>query len=95
MTPAMIFFKNNERNKRAVKIPTKNILSEVDDTIKKFGYSVIVFHPQDFVSTDQNGQVVSSGLDVSQLRDLSQLLDQILSSVIRIVIFEKLINLTP
>jgi peptidoglycan/xylan/chitin deacetylase (PgdA/CDA1 family) len=90
--PAMVFFKNDEHNKKAIKIPIKNILSDVDNTIKKFGYSVIVFHPQDFVSTDQNGRVVSSGLNVSELKDLSQLIDQILSRGIRIVSFANLIS---
>jgi len=31
-----------------VKIPIKQILSDVDSNIKKYGYVVIVFHPQDF-----------------------------------------------
>jgi peptidoglycan/xylan/chitin deacetylase (PgdA/CDA1 family) len=90
--PAMVFFKSDEHNKRAVEIPIKNILLDVNNNIKKFGYSVIVFHPQDFVSTDQNGQVVSSGLDVSQLKDLSELVDKILSSGIKIIPFEKLVS---
>jgi peptidoglycan/xylan/chitin deacetylase (PgdA/CDA1 family) len=90
--PGMVFFKNDEHNKKAIKIPIKNILSDVDNTIRKFGYSVIVFHPQDFVSTDQNGRVVSSGLNVSELKDLSQLIDQILSRGIRIVSFANLIS---
>jgi len=90
--PGMVFFKSDEHNKRAVKIPIKTILSDVNNSIRKFGYSVIVFHPQDFVSTDQNGQVVSSGLDVSQLKDLSQLIGEILSSGIKIISFDKLIS---
>ena len=90
--PGMVFFKSDEHNKRAVKIPIRTILSDVNNSIRKFGYSVIVFHPQDFVSTDQNGQVVSSGLDVSQLKDLSQLIDEILSSGIKIISFDQLLS---
>jgi peptidoglycan/xylan/chitin deacetylase (PgdA/CDA1 family) len=90
--PAMTFFKNDEHNKRATKIPINDILSIVDNTIKKFGYSVIVFHPQDFVKTDQNGNVVNSALDTNQLKDLSRLIGSILSKGIKIVSFSKLIS---
>jgi peptidoglycan/xylan/chitin deacetylase (PgdA/CDA1 family) len=90
--PAMTFFKDDEQNKRAIRTPIKNILSEVDNTIKKFGYSVIVFHPQDFVKTDKNGNVISSVLDTNQLKDLSRLIDYILSKGIKIVSFSKLIS---
>jgi len=90
--PAMTFFKNDEHNKRATKTPINEILSIVDNTIKKFGYSVIVFHPQDFVKTDQNGNVVNSALDTNQLKDLSRLIDSILSKGIKIVSFSKLIS---
>ncbi len=90
--PAMTFFKNDEHNKRATKTPINNILSNVDNTIKKFGYSVVVFHPQDFVKTDQHGNVVNSTMDTNQLRDLSRLIDSILSKGIKIVSFSKLIS---
>jgi peptidoglycan/xylan/chitin deacetylase (PgdA/CDA1 family) len=90
--PAMAFFKSDEHNKRAIKTPIENILSDVDNTIKKFGYSVIVFHPQDFVRTDQDGRVISSTLDVSQINDLSQLIDRILSKGIRIVSSSNLLS---
>src|SRR5207244_7706993 len=90
--PAMTFFKNDEHNKRATKTPINDILSIVDNTIKKFRYSIIVFHPQDFVKTDQNGNVVNSALDTNQLKDLSRLIDSILSKGIKIVSFSKLIS---
>lgn len=90
--PGMTFFKDDEHNKAAIRTPIKTILSEVDNTIKKFGYSVVVFHPQDFVKTDQNGNVVNSALDTNQLRDLSTLIDYIHSKGIKIVSFSKLIS---
>jgi peptidoglycan/xylan/chitin deacetylase (PgdA/CDA1 family) len=90
--PAMTFFKNDEHNKRATKTPINNILSNVDNTITKFGYSVVVFHPQDFVKTDHNGNVINSALDTNQLKDLSRLIDSILSKGIKIVSFSKLIS---
>jgi hypothetical protein len=88
----MTFFSSDEHNKIAVKTPLKNILSVVDNTIKKFGYSVIVLHPQDFVKTDQNGNVVNKTLEVNQIQNLSRLIDYILSKGIRIVSFSKLLS---
>jgi hypothetical protein len=55
--PAMVSFKGYE-NSKPTRIPISNILSTVDDNIKKYGYSVIVFHPQDFMYTDENGRIV-------------------------------------
>lgn len=46
--PAMVSFKGYE-NSKPIGIPISNILSTVDDNIKKYGYSVIVFHTQDFM----------------------------------------------
>jgi peptidoglycan/xylan/chitin deacetylase (PgdA/CDA1 family) len=90
--PATIFFKDDEQNKKAIKIPIKNILSYIDNDIKKYGYSVVVFHPQDFVSTDQNGNVINSRIDPNQLKDLSTLVDQVLSKGIKIISFSKLLE---
>jgi hypothetical protein len=55
----MISFKGYE-NSKPVRIPISNILSTVDDNIKEYGYSVIVFHPQDFMYTDEHGRIASN-----------------------------------
>ena len=54
--PVMVSFKGYE-NSKPVRVPINNILSTVDDNIKKYGYSVIVFHPQDFMNTDESGSI--------------------------------------
>jgi hypothetical protein len=44
------------QNGKLVEVPIDKIISAVDD-IKKYGYSVIVFHPNDFLQRDENGKV--------------------------------------
>jgi peptidoglycan/xylan/chitin deacetylase (PgdA/CDA1 family) len=90
--PAMSFFKDDLHGKMPIKTPVEKILSDVDSNIKKYGYSVIVFHPQDFVKTDQHGNVVNKTLDIGQVKDLSRLVDSILSKHIQITSFSKLLR---
>lgn len=48
--PGMLAY-TDYQNGKLVKVPMDKILSAVDDNIKRFGYSVIVFHPEDFLQT--------------------------------------------
>jgi peptidoglycan/xylan/chitin deacetylase (PgdA/CDA1 family) len=57
--PAMVSFKEYE-NSKPVKVPINDGPSIVEDYIKKYGYSVIVFHPQDFMYTDESGRTESN-----------------------------------
>ena len=90
--PAMTVFKSNEANKKPIKIPINQILSDVDSNIKMYGYAVIVFHPQDFVKTDQNGKL-SNNLDQKELNDLSNLIDYLLSKEIPFTTMSKLVGI--
>ncbi len=90
--PAMSLFKDDLHGKMPIKTPVQKILSDVDSNIKKYGYSVIVFHPQDFVKTDQHGNVINKTLDLGQVKDLSRLVDSILSKHIQITSFSKLLR---
>lgn len=90
--PAMAVFKSNEANKKPVKIPINQILSDVNSNIKRYGYAVIVFHPQDFVKTDQNGKLTNH-LDEKELNDLSNLIDYLLSKEIPFISMSKLVGI--
>jgi hypothetical protein len=90
--PAMTVFKSNEANKKPIKIPIYQILSDVDSNIKRYGYAVIVFHPQDFVKTDQNGKL-SNNLDQKELNDLSNLIDYLLLKEIPFTTMSKLVGI--
>jgi peptidoglycan/xylan/chitin deacetylase (PgdA/CDA1 family) len=87
--PAMVSFKEYE-NSKPVKVPISNILSIVDDNIKKYGYSVIVFHPQDLMYTDENGRISSNdALNQTEFHDFTRLVETILSKNIRITTYLK------
>jgi peptidoglycan/xylan/chitin deacetylase (PgdA/CDA1 family) len=90
--PSMTVFKSNEANKKPIKIPIYQILSDVDSNIKRYGYAVIVFHPQDFVKTDQNGKL-SNNLDQKELNDLSNLIDYLHSKGVPFTTMSKLVGI--
>jgi len=93
--PGMIFFKDREVSTgKPVKTPIRQILSDVQSNIKQYGYAVIVFHPQDFVKTDQNGKFTNN-LDQKQVNDLSNLIDYLLSKKVPITTMSKLVGITP
>jgi peptidoglycan/xylan/chitin deacetylase (PgdA/CDA1 family)/3D (Asp-Asp-Asp) domain-containing protein len=85
--PAMSLFYDDESGKPPVKTPIKQILAETNNNIKKYGYSVIVFHPQDLVERDDKGNVIGKGVNVSEISDLSRLIDSIVQEKISIVHF--------
>jgi peptidoglycan/xylan/chitin deacetylase (PgdA/CDA1 family) len=90
--PSMTVFKSNEANKKPIKIPIYQILSDVDSNIKRYGYAVIVFHPQDFVKTDQNRKL-SNNLDQKELNDLSNLIDYLHSKGVPFTTMSKLVGI--
>jgi peptidoglycan/xylan/chitin deacetylase (PgdA/CDA1 family) len=88
--PGTILFKqyaNNSWNKT----PLDKILNAVSENIEKYGYAVVVIHPQDFVKVDENGEY-GNIVDESEIKDLSRLIDSILSKNIHITSFSKLSN---
>jgi peptidoglycan/xylan/chitin deacetylase (PgdA/CDA1 family)/3D (Asp-Asp-Asp) domain-containing protein len=68
----------------------ENIFNNVTQSISTYGYAVIIFHPQDFMKIDANG-TVTEALDDNPLRDLSNLIDLILSNNIQIGSFSEII----
>ena len=73
----MVKFKGYE-NESTNKFPTDKIPSEVTNNIEEFGYSIIVFHPQDLVQSAKNGTILNSG-GLNPTDDLSQLIDTLFS----------------
>jgi peptidoglycan/xylan/chitin deacetylase (PgdA/CDA1 family) len=93
--PAMVSFKGYENSKPA-KVPLDHILSTVDDNIKKYGYSVIVFHPQDFTHTDENGRIIEgSAINSTEFQDFERLVDTMLSKNIRITTLSEIVGIEP
>lgn len=93
--PGMVQFKNYE-NGSMVKVPHDRIISEVSKNIAEYGYSIIVFHPQDLVQMDKNGKVLDSRmLNATEVQDLSQLMDTLLTNGIKISTMSEIVGIEP
>jgi peptidoglycan/xylan/chitin deacetylase (PgdA/CDA1 family) len=90
--PAMSLFYDDQSGKPPIKTPIEQILLETKSNIKKYGYSVIVFHPQDFVERDDQGKVIGNGVSLSEVNDLSYLIDSLVQQKIPIVHFSTLMK---
>jgi peptidoglycan/xylan/chitin deacetylase (PgdA/CDA1 family) len=91
--PSMISYKLYD-NGSSIKNMVNNIIDDVDDNIKKYGYSVIVFHPQDFAIPDTNGTIADNhSLNATEINDFSQLIDKILSKNMRITTLSAIVDI--
>lgn len=70
-----------------VRVPAEEIISEVQNSISKYGYGVIMMHPQDFVKL-KNGKHTQS-LDRAQLKELLRLVQLLESKNIKIGTFSE------
>lgn len=93
--PGMVQFKNYE-NGSMVKVSHDRIMSEVSKNIAEYGYSIIVFHPQDLVQTDKYGKVLDSRmLNATEVQDLSQLMDTLLTNGFKISTMSEILGIEP
>ena len=85
-----------EQNHTRIQTAVGKILAAVDNSIAKYGYAVIVLHPQDFaksiVAVDKNGQYVNL-VDLNEITNLSHLIDSIVSKNIHITSFSKIVGI--
>lgn len=93
--PATIFFKDFEGGDW-IKIPPSEILTNVTNNIRNYGYAVIVLHQQDFAlyanTTDQYGYNHINSVDRKEISDLSKIIYDLQSRNIRIGGFNDIIN---
>jgi 3D (Asp-Asp-Asp) domain-containing protein/peptidoglycan/xylan/chitin deacetylase (PgdA/CDA1 family) len=92
--PGTSFFKLYEYDK-GIKVPIEKIEGDVTENVARFGYGVIVFHPQDFIQLDKNGKFIDNKIDKNEIKDLSTLIDFILGKGIHIVSFSKITKINP
>jgi hypothetical protein len=85
--PATVFFKDFQKG-QWVKTPIDEILKDITKNIAKYGYAVIVLHPQDFaLFTGKSGSSEVSyinSIDRNEIFDLSKILDNLFSNNISI-----------
>ena len=88
--PATISFKDYS-NGKWIKNSIQNILNNATHSIYKYGYAVIVIHPQDFLKIE-NMKFVDIPVS-NEVNDLSLLINSILSRNIHIVSYSKLVGI--
>jgi peptidoglycan/xylan/chitin deacetylase (PgdA/CDA1 family) len=88
--PITVSFKDYD-NGKWIKNSIENIVNNATNSIDKYGYAIIVIHPQDFLKIE-NGEFVDI-LVPNEIKDLSLLIDSILSRGIDIVSFSKLVGI--
>jgi peptidoglycan/xylan/chitin deacetylase (PgdA/CDA1 family) len=96
--PGMLAY-TDYQNGKLVKVPMDKILSAVDDNIERYGYSVIVFHPEDFLQRDENDKVPKgSTVNSTEFQDFTRIVDIILAKLarnIRITTLSELVGIQP
>jgi hypothetical protein len=73
-----------------VKSPIPELMKDISASIEHYGYTVVVLHPMDFVKVDVKGQFTNV-VDENEIKDLSHLVDYVLSKDMHITSFSKLI----
>ena len=73
--PATTLYHNLEANSWQ-KIPNEQLLESIENDIKRFGYSVFTFHPQELMLDESGG--IGNTLNEDEVRDFSDLIDSIL-----------------
>ncbi len=87
--PEVTAFKYEE-NKLWSKVPISNIIGSAERAIQKYGYAVIMTHPQDYVVVE--GSKFTSILDQAEINDLHQLINSFQERNIRIAKFSDVIS---
>lgn len=90
--PALVAYKEYE-NGIPIKNSTSLILEGIRGNIQLYGYSVVVFHPQDFVSTNADGKIAKGDqLNMTEVEEFAQLVDSILSNNMRIATLSEVVG---
>jgi hypothetical protein len=88
--PATVYLKDYD-NGKWIKNSIENIVINATNSIDKYGYAIIVIHPQDLLKIE-NGEFVDI-LITNEIKDLSMLIDSILSRGVDIVSFSKVVGI--
>lgn len=92
--PGLVSYKDYE-NGRPIKNPVGNMMKSIDDNIEKYGYSVIILHPQDFAYQDVNGSISDENkINSTELNEFSQVIDVLSSENKRITTLSEIVTLT-
>lgn len=91
--PAMATFKSDNGNGTWIKVPLSTILTQIDNDVARYGYSVVLLHPQNFAKMENNAFVDTT--DPNEIHDISSLMDSIKSKNLHITTFAGVTGLNP
>lgn len=85
-----------------VKVPVEEILKDVDSKLDKFGYAVVIIHPQSFIKLDKSGNFTekvmenanNAEIDENDINDLVGLVKALQKKGITLSSFHKILNST-
>ena len=63
-----------------VRTPETKLMNIISETIERYGYAVVIIHPQDFVNVDESRRFVNV-LNESEIQELSSLMDLVTSKI--------------
>lgn len=90
--PALVAYKEYE-NGIPIKNSTNLILEGIRENIQRYGYSVVVFHPQDFVNTNADGRIAEGNrLNITEVDEFAQLVDSVLSDNLSIATLSEVVG---
>ncbi len=89
--PGTIFFKDFQ-NGKWVKTPLVDILGNASRNIAKYGYAIVVLHPQDFANTYNGTTTPTNSANKTEISDLSKLIESLKSRNVKIMPFDKVIS---
>jgi len=81
-----------------IKFPIEALANKIDANIEKYGYAVVLIHPQGFIELDGRGQFIGDDGNKAQMnkenmKDLDQLIDRLKQKGIVISSFHKLLDI--
>ena len=90
--PGTIFFEYF-KNGKWIQTPLVDIVGNASRNIAKYGYAIIVLHPQDFANTSNGTSTpFTNSIDREEISGLINLVDYFLSKNLKIVPFHKVIT---
>jgi hypothetical protein len=77
-----------------IKVPIDEVAKGIWTNIDKFGYSVVIIHPQNFIKLDESGYFEGgkAQIDKKQIKDLEYLIDLIDQKGVTICSFQKVLE---
>jgi peptidoglycan/xylan/chitin deacetylase (PgdA/CDA1 family) len=89
--PAMSTFKSDNGNGTWIKVPIRTILTQIDSNINRYGYAVVLLHPQNFAEVKNN--IFVDTVSENDINDLSSMIDSIKSKNQQIKTFAGVVGL--